>query len=231
MKTLKNIFFSLFAQISIACFIIIISSNFAFSIDNKNTTKNEKDIILPTYKELNITLTKALLQRKSTRDFNDIAQPIGLENLSTILWAAIGINREDGKRTAPMVMDKDYIKLYIFSNSGIYLYDVKNNILKNISSDNVKEKIVNSSKSAVAEYIILITADISELPFFFKREQKINLANANAGCIAQNIYLSANALNLDTCLMAYFKDKKVSEILKLKKDELPLFIMPLGVGK
>ena len=49
-----------------------------------------------------ISVTEALAERKSSRNFVD--KEISPAQLSKILWAANGINREDGKRTVPAAM-------------------------------------------------------------------------------------------------------------------------------
>ena len=41
---------------------------------------------------------KALADRHSEREFAN--KKLSLQDLSDLMWAAIGINREDGKRTA-----------------------------------------------------------------------------------------------------------------------------------
>ncbi|MBP7654214.1 SagB/ThcOx family dehydrogenase [Candidatus Dependentiae bacterium] len=192
--------------------------------------KKLADIQLPQVSEkIETTLLTALKNRKSTRDFKK--EHITLENLSAILWAGLGINRENGKRTIPIAMEKDFLKLYVYSNEGLYLYIPAKNLLKQISHENSKSKIVKQSSAADADYIILITAETSKLPFYLKKEQKETMAHANSGCIAQSIYLMSSALNLGTCMMAYFDEKGINESLTLNKNEIPLYIMPVGIIK
>lgn len=49
-----------------------------------------------------------------------------------------------------------------------------------------------------------------------------------AGHSSQNIYLMAASLNIGTVAIGAFIDEEVKEILKLKEDEYPLYLMPLG---
>jgi len=44
-------------------------------------------------------LVQVLWKRKSSREFSP--KPLPVEVLSNLLWAGFGINRPDGKRTAP----------------------------------------------------------------------------------------------------------------------------------
>ncbi len=188
------------------------------------------DIQLPAVPEkIDAQLLTALKNRKSTRDFKK--EPISLDKLSAILWAGYGSNRENGKKTVPLTNEKDLLKLYVYSNEGVYQYIPAKNLLKQISTVDSKSKIVKQTSAADASYIILITGDTSKLPFYLKKEQKINMAHANSGCVTQNIYLMSAALNLGACMMGYFDEKGINESIKLDKSEIPLYIMPLGIIK
>lgn len=55
-------------------------------------------LLEPSYNE-GLTLMQALKERKSSQGFTE--KEISLQDLSNILWASVGVNRPDGKRTAP----------------------------------------------------------------------------------------------------------------------------------
>jgi hypothetical protein len=77
-------------------------------------------------------LMEALAKRKSHRSFQ--AQSLTLQQLSDILWAAFGINREDGKKTIPTSHGNNEMAVYAVLSSGVYLYDQKTNSLGKILS-------------------------------------------------------------------------------------------------
>ncbi|HEX9180873.1 MAG TPA: nitroreductase family protein, partial [Burkholderiales bacterium] len=54
-----------------------------------------------------ISLMESLAQRRSSRDFAPEALPLPL--LSGLLWAAYGVNRPDGGRTAPSALNAQEI--------------------------------------------------------------------------------------------------------------------------
>ena len=54
---------------------------------------------------------KALSERHSVREFS--TKELSLQDLSDLLWAANGINRSDGKRTAPSAMNKQDVDIYV----------------------------------------------------------------------------------------------------------------------
>ncbi len=191
------------------------------------------DIILEKpYSSVDIDLIKAYELRKSTKLFSE--KEISLKELSTILWSANGVNRKDGKRTAPSPFGKELINLYVFSNIGIYLYDVEQNKLILRSTENAKKDIGAESGARgteTASLVLLLTGDLSKLPDFLSRDVKINTAHATAGTIGQNIYLIANALDLGTRFIGSLSGKGIRSCLELSEDEIPLYIMPLGHKK
>lgn len=173
---------------------------------------------------VNIDLIKAYELRKSTKYFSE--KEINIKKLSTILWSANGINRKDGKRTAPSPFGKELINLYVFSNMGIYLYDAQQNKLIILSTKNAKKDIGAESGARgteTASLVLLLTGDLSKLPDFINRDVKINTAHATAGTIGQNIYLIVNALNLGTRLVGTLSEEGIRSCLKLSEDEKSTF--------
>ena len=64
---------------------------------------------------------EALEKRHSSREFAADALPLPL--LSNLLWAAYGVNRADGGRTAPSALNAQEIDVYVALPEGAYLYD------------------------------------------------------------------------------------------------------------
>ena len=72
------------------------------------------------------TLFFALQNRKSSRKY--LKKMISKQNLSELLWAANGINRENGNRTAPSAMNAQNIDIYLILNDGIYILSAKTSL-------------------------------------------------------------------------------------------------------
>lgn len=179
---------------------------------------------------VNMDLMEALRLRQSTKDFVE-NQVIPNKELSTILWAANGINRKDGKRTAPSAYGKYYIDIYVADGQGLYRYEPEKHQLKFVSNQNMKSKLASQKFVAGASHVLILTANIKEFPFFVKNEDRIACANATAGCIAENVYLTSKALKLGARLMSSIDKSFIQESLKLNENEIPLFIIPIGFPK
>lgn len=74
---------------------------------------------------------KAFSDRHSDREY--AAKELSAQDLSDLLWAANGINRTDGKRTAPSALNKQDIDVYVIMKDGAYLYDAKAHALNPIA--------------------------------------------------------------------------------------------------
>lgn len=65
-----------------------------------------------------LTVNEALALRQSCRDY--LSEELSLEEVSEVLWAASGINRADGKQTAPSALALYPIQVYAFFAEGAY---------------------------------------------------------------------------------------------------------------
>ncbi|MDR1037644.1 MAG: nitroreductase family protein [Deltaproteobacteria bacterium] len=72
-------------------------------------------------------LMEALAARHSERSFKEDA--LTDKQLSEILWAAYGVNREDGKRVIPTSRGRNELAVYAVLKTGVYLYDPAQNAL------------------------------------------------------------------------------------------------------
>jgi SagB-type dehydrogenase family enzyme len=185
------------------------------------------DIALKKPAATKMDLTDALGARRSTRAFT--ATPLSNDDLGAILWAANGVNRAGGKRTSPTAYGRHYMKLYIISDAGAHLYDPEAHRLTAVPNAGAKKDVATQGYVSRAPLVLVIVADLGRFPLFVTgREDRIRIAHATAGCLAQNVYLMAAALKAGTCFVAGVDEKGARKALHLSKDELPLYVMPLG---
>lgn len=85
------------------------------------------------------SVMKALSDRHSDREY--ASKELSLQDLSDLLWAANGINRPDGKRTAPSALNKQDIDIYVIMKEGAYLYDAKANSLQPIAKGDHRQRL------------------------------------------------------------------------------------------
>jgi nitroreductase len=188
-----------------------------------------KEISLPARPAtVSVDLVSALEQRRTTRDY--ATAKLSLEDLSAILWAANGVNRPDGKRTAPSAHGKQYIDVYVVTDTGGYLYDAPNQKLKPVTGLNVKDRLAGQAHVAKASHILVLVADMNKVPGS-ATETKLNWAHSTAGTIAENVHLMCAGRAIGTGIVASIKSDEIRQALNLAKDSVPLYVMPLGYQK
>ncbi len=83
-----------------------------------------------------LPLMEALKLRHSSRDF--AFDPLSLQLLPNLLWAANGINRTDGGRTTPSALNAQEIGVFLALPSGAYRYDAALNELHLVAINDLR---------------------------------------------------------------------------------------------
>ena len=175
-----------------------------------------------------VDVVKALEQRRSTREF--AATPLSMEDLSAILWAANGINRPDGRRTAPTARNRQYVEIYLVGDSGAWRYDAAGHTLVTVTEANVKERMGQQAHVAAASHVLVLAADLARVPSP-DETTRMGWAHSTAGAISQNVALMAAARGIGTGMVALIKAEEIRRALSLPGETVPLYVMPLGYLK
>lgn len=174
------------------------------------------------------TVMKALSERKSTRECAD--RKISEKDLSDLLWAANGINRKDGKRTAPSAMNRQDIDIYVVSDKGAYLYNAAENQLELVAEGDFRAEVASRQDFVKAFPVSLVL--VSDLERFGKDDEHTRLmAAVDAGCVSQNISLFCAANGLATVVRGTMNDEALRKTLKLNSSQLLLLNQPVGYTK
>lgn len=181
-------------------------------------------------KTLSTTLMQALSDRRSDREFAD--KQISLEELSSLLWAANGVNRENGKRTAPSAVNAQDIDIYVCMAKGAYLYDAKQNQLRCITTEDIRSAVAGNQQVMAPVFLVMI-ADLSRYleRISSDRARCELMANVDAGYVSGNIGLYCAAANLVTVPRATMDKAALKKALKLTDSQLPILNNPVGYAK
>lgn len=163
------------------------------------------------------TLMQALEDRHSDREFSD--KEVDDRILSTILWAAYGVNRDDGKRTIPTAKDTKDLNVYVFKKEGIWLYDANNNLLRQVSDQNQLALFQKQDYMTTVPVVLVYTG---------KDER---YAAMHAGSAYQNVELYAAANNMASIVRGFFDQEQVAKVLKLPVGERALISQAIGWKK
>lgn len=154
---------------------------------------------------------QVLKERKTRREFSPEKLPIQV--LANLLWAAFGINRPDGGRTAPSAMNWQEIDIYVAMDDGLFLYNAKANRLDPILAQDVRAATGMQAFVAGAPLNLVYVADVSktgrsgsEAEFF---------TAADVGFISENVYLFCTSERLATVVRGSVDRAALAKIMKL----------------
>lgn len=176
-------------------------------------------------KTLKTTLISALENRHSERNFSERA--FSDQNLATLLWAANGVNRPNGRRTAPSAMDRRDIDIYVIRADGAYLWNPDDNTLQQRSTKDLRKAVAGRQDIIAKAPVALVL--VSDGAKFGDRPNNFGLADA--GYVSQNICLICSAAGWATCPRASMDSETLSKELGLTKQQVPLLNNPVGYPK
>jgi nitroreductase len=175
------------------------------------------------------SLVQALKDRKSVREFGEGSLP--LQTLSNLLWAGFGINRPDsGRRTAPSARNWQEISVYVATAQGMYLYDAKANTLVPVVSGDIRALTGVQPFVKNAAVNLVYVADVTKMADV-ERLDRMWLAWADTGFIAQNVYLYCASEGLATVFRALIDREKLGEAMKLRPDQKIIGSQSVGLPK
>lgn len=176
------------------------------------------------------TLMTALQKRSSATRYG--AKELSVRDLSDLLWAANGVNRPpSGKRTAPSALNAQDISVFVFTARGAWLYDHKKTELTPAAEGDHRGLLAGGQGGvAKAPVVLLLVSDTSRFPFG-DRNRKLQWGAMDAGIVSQNISLFCASAGLLTRVRGTMDAKKLSEILKLKGDQVPMLNHPVSYGE
>ena len=206
------------------------------SAPKPDATGSGEEIALPQPQyESDISIEEALRQRRSIRDYAE--EPLTLEEVGQLLWAAQGVTDERGYRTAPSAGALYPLELYLVVGDvetlspGVYHYDPYNHTLQPVADGDRRQAL---TKEALGQaYIRRGAIDIVFTAIYERTTDKYGhrgrqYVHMEAGHAAQNVYLQCVSLDLGAVVIGAFQDKGVQDVLELPEERIPLYIMPVG---
>jgi nitroreductase len=182
----------------------------------------------PPHKQGGLPLMEALAKRRSEREFapTELAIPV----LSDLLWAAYGVNRPGGGRTAPSAVNAQEVDVYLALPSGAYLYDAAANLLRLVASSDLRSITGYQDFVDEAPLDLIFVADYSRVKLV-PVGQRESYASAAAGAISQNVYLFAASNGLATVIRAWIDREAIANALGLTHDQQVLLSQTVGYPK
>ncbi|EMA37353.1 SagB/ThcOx family dehydrogenase [Halobiforma nitratireducens] len=186
------------------------------------------------------SVERAIATRASRRSF--AADPITLEDAAQLLWAAQGVTHvRDGVtlRTAPSAGATFPLTVFLEVapdgcegiDPGLYRYEPAEHALEPSLESSLHDDLTRAAlQQPVVEdapATIVVAADdgrtIDQYPEHGKRYVRME-----AGHVAQNVHLTAEARALNACPVGAFSDAELADVLSLPAALDPLYLLPVG---
>ena len=172
-------------------------------------------------------LMQALKDRKSTREFG--GEKLPAQVLANLLWAGFGVNRPDGRRTAPSAMNWQEIDIYVVTAEGTYVYDAAKNQLQPVAKEDLRSLAGMQAFVATAPVNLVYVADMTKVTG--DAEGKELYTGADTGFIAQNVYLYCASEGLATVVRGSVEREALGKALKLKATQKIILAQTVGYPK
>ena len=182
------------------------------------------------------SLERLISQRRSVRDYEQ--QPLQLEEIGQILWAAQGItDAQTGFRTVPSAGALYPLELFLVVGSvdsltpAVYRYLPAQHQLEEVRPGDQRTALYEASleqKAIRQAPVSLLVAAVYERTTVRYGDRGKMYVHIEAGHVGQNIYLQAGALGLATVAIGAFHDDRVKTIIGLADSEIPLYLFPIG---
>ena len=173
-------------------------------------------------------LMEVLKDRHTTREFS--TQQLSPQTLSNLLWAAFGINRPDGRRTAPSDLNRQETTIYVVNGDGAYRYDAKANTLNPVLLGDIRASTGTQPYVKYAPLDLVYVADLTKDGPPAPSEPELYNA-AGVGFIAQNVYLYCASEGLVGGFRSQIDRAALSKLLKLQPTQRIMFAQAVGYPK
>lgn len=179
----------------------------------------------PPRQEGGMPLFAALKLRRSTREYSD--RQLSMQTLSDLLWAAYGINRPSGDRTAPYWRHVMVIDVYAAMANGVWLYEPKTNSLVPYLPDDLRAQTGLQDFVGTAPLDLVYVAHGDRMKDISDEERRL-YASVDSAFIGQNVYLFCASEGLGTVFRGAVDHAKLERALKLPEHQFVTFAQTVG---
>jgi len=176
-----------------------------------------------------MTVEQAIAQRRSWRDFDP--EPLTMQQVSQLLWAAQGITHDGQLRAAPSAGACYPLETYLVCRYGVFRFLPREHaVLKTAEGDPrpqlaraaLGQRFVSDAPATIA-FAALYERTVSRYG-----ERGFRYVYMDAGAAAENVHLQAEALDLGSVSVGAFDDDAVAAALGLPSGEKAIYLIPVG---
>lgn len=167
-------------------------------------------------------------QRASAAAFSDEAVPA--QTLANLLWAANGVNRPNGKRTAPTALNQQEIGIFVIRADGAFAAEIGEGdvALTRVSGEDLRPLVVGTQPQfGNAPVMLLLVADLEKFSMM-PRDRALCAAAIDTGGVMQNVLLFCAANGLGARPRLQMDKDALAKALALPAGTVPMLNVVVG---
>lgn len=170
-------------------------------------------------------LMAALKLRRSTREYSERSLPEQV--LSDLLWAAYGVNRTSGDRTAPCWRHIIAIDVYAAMADGVWQYEPGQHALLPHLSTDVRDRTGQQDFVGTAPLNLVYVAHGDRMPNVTPAARRL-YASVDTGFIGQNVYLFCASEGLASVFRGAIDYASLDRTMRLAHGQFVTFSQTVG---
>lgn len=174
-------------------------------------------------------LMEALDNRMTHRNFTD--QALSQQQLSNLLWAASGVNRDDGsnRMTAPTAGNSQQMVIFVALPNAVYRFLPRTHELQLHVEGDHRAAFGRQAFVATAPVVIAIVADWDRMGRWgSNKAEKMRYSHTDAGYVSQNIYLWTASERMGSVAIGNFDQRVFTTALGLGPNFYPVLNHAVG---
>jgi nitroreductase len=170
-------------------------------------------------------LMQALQARRSIREYS--TRPLPAQVLSDLLWAAYGINRPSGERTAPYWRHIMVIDVYAAMADGVWLYDPEAHVLRRHLGADIRAQTGLQDFVASAPLNLVYVVHGERMKDVTPEDRRL-YGSVDAAFAGQNVYLYCASEGLATVFRGAIDYARLAGALQLPDGQFVAFAQTVG---
>jgi nitroreductase len=179
----------------------------------------------PPREDLGNPLMQALKLRRSIRAYAQ--RELSAQVLSDLLWAAYGVNRPSGDRTAPYWRHIMVIDVYAAMADGVWLYDPKQHALLPHLGADIRALTGMQDFVATAPLNLVYVVHGERMKDVAPEDRRL-YGSVDAAFAGQNVYLYCASQGLATVFRGAVDHEKLGRAMKLGAGQFVAFAQTVG---
>ena len=185
----------------------------------------EARMLPPPRREAGKPLMQALQLRRSIREYSQ--RPLSAQTISDLLWAAYGVNRPSGDRTAPYWRHIMVIDVYAAMADGVWLYDPKQHALRLHLGADIRSQTGAQDFVATAPLNLVYVAHGERMKDVSPEDRRL-YGSVDAAFAGQNVYLYCASEGLASVFRGAVDHEKLGRAMRLGDGQFVTFAQTVG---